>query len=113
MFTEGHLDELVAAVATALSALPIAQASGRVRELPDRRTLRYYTAQGLLTAPLRIEQRKAVYGLLHLWQILAIKALQAQGEGLDQVRARLEGADLKALRLLCGLKPTDPDPGFP
>jgi hypothetical protein len=40
------LDELTARVALALSVDYAGQSSGRVREVPDRRTIRFYTSRG-------------------------------------------------------------------
>ena len=55
------------------------QHSGRVRSLPDLRTIRYYTTLGLLDPPAEMRGRKAFYGRRHLVQLAAIKRLQSRG----------------------------------
>ena len=71
------IDELGAVVALALSVDYAGQANGRVREVPDRRTIRYYTTLGLIDRPARMRGRTALYGRRHLLQLVAIKRLQA------------------------------------
>ncbi len=60
----------------------------RVSAAPDARTVRYYTTLGLLDRP-RIENRQARYGQRHLWQLLAIKALQSLELPLAQIQETL------------------------
>lgn len=79
------------------------QASGRVREVPDVRTLRYYTTLGLLDRPARMEGRTAFYGSRHVQQVVAIKTLQAQGATLSEVQATLLGAPQAQLDRLAPL----------
>ncbi len=81
--------ELAAAVAAALSAEPVEAVNGRVRAVPDVRTLRYYTTLGLLDRPAEMEGRTAYYGRRHVLQLVAIKRLQARGMPLAEVQARL------------------------
>ena len=45
------LEELAARVALALAADYAGQANGRVRDVPDARTIRYYTTLGLIDRP--------------------------------------------------------------
>ena len=86
-------------VGTALEAAPYnGQPSGRVREVPDARTIRYYTTLGILDRPLEMRGRTAYYGRRHLLQLVAIKRLQAQGMSLTEIQQRLTGASDKALR---------------
>ena len=76
-----------------------AQPDARVSAAPDARTVRYYTTLGLLDRP-GYEGREARYGRRHLVQLVAIKALQAQGLSLSEVQQRLYGRseqDLLAL----------------
>jgi DNA-binding transcriptional MerR regulator len=109
------LDELCAQVALALARDYPGQASGRVREVPDRRTIRFYTTLGLVDRPARHPSgrgRAALYGLRHLRQLVAIKRLQADGFSLTEVQARLVGqtdAVLAELARLPGVPP-EPDP---
>jgi hypothetical protein len=76
------LDELGARVALALAVGYDGQANGRVREVPDGRTIRYYTTLGLIDRPAAMRGRTALYGVRHLLQLTAIKRLQARGLSL-------------------------------
>jgi DNA-binding transcriptional MerR regulator len=69
------------------------QQSGRVRTLPDLRTIRYYTTLGLLAPPEEMRGRKAFYGRRHLLQLVAIKRLQARRLSLAEVQRTLAGLD--------------------
>jgi DNA-binding transcriptional MerR regulator len=64
----------------------------RIQAVPDARTLRFYQSTGLLDRPLRYDGRVAKYGWRHLLQVVAVRALQAQGMSLAQVQAALAGA---------------------
>jgi DNA-binding transcriptional MerR regulator len=86
------IDELSAGVADALAADYPGQSNGRVREVPDRRTIRWYTTIGLLDRPAAMRGRTALYGRRHLLQIVAIKRLQADGHTLAEVQQHLVGA---------------------
>jgi len=76
--------------------------NGRVRDIPDLRTIRYYTTAGLLDRPAEMRGRTALYGRRHLLQLVAIKKLQARGLSLTQVQERLGGATDAMLRRLAG-----------
>jgi DNA-binding transcriptional MerR regulator len=92
------IGELALAVQQALAetAYP-GQKSGRIREVPDRRTIRYYTTIGLLDKPAEMRGRTAYYGPRHLMQLVAIKRLQVQGKSLVEIQAVLTGAGDSAL----------------
>src|SRR4051794_26899981 len=85
------IDELGSRVALALSVDYDGQASGRVREVPDRRTIRYYTTLGLIDRPAEWRGRTALYGRRHLLQLVAIKRLQARGLALAELQQQLLG----------------------
>ncbi len=92
---DGHLTigELALAVQQALAESSYAgQASGRVREVPDPRTIRYYTTIGLLDKPAEMRGRTAYYGRRHLLQLVAIKRLQAEGKSLVEIQIALAAA---------------------
>src|SRR5271155_1171079 len=76
--------------------------SGRVRDVPDLRTIRYYTTLGLLDRPAAMRGRTALYGSRHLLQLVAIKHLQAQGLSLAAVQERVLGLSDAALRRIVG-----------
>src|ERR1700676_2491652 len=85
------LDELCDRVERALAVDYHGQASGRVRDVPDRRTIRYYTTLGLIDRPAAMRGRTALYGVRHVLQLAAVKRLQARSLSLAQVQARLVG----------------------
>ena len=97
------LDGLTAAVATALAEGYDGAASGRVRDVPDRRTIRYYTTLGLIDRPAEMRGRTAFYGRRHLLQIVAIKKLQAQGKSLAEIQRALAGQTDTELGRIGGL----------
>ncbi len=92
------IEELSARVAEALSVGYEGVASSRVRDVPDLRTIRYYTTLGLLDRPAAMRGRTALYGPRHLLQLVAIKHLQAQGLSLAAVQERVVGLSDRALR---------------
>lgn len=92
------LDELGAQVALALAVDYPGQSNGRVREVPDRRTIRYYTTLGLIDRPAEFRGRTALYGPRHLLQLVAIKRLQARGLSLAEIQERLVGLTDQSLR---------------
>jgi DNA-binding transcriptional MerR regulator len=100
------LAELADACATALDALGVAAPNGQVRDRPDARTIRYYTALGLVDRPAGMTGRTAWYGDRHLLQVLAVKAMQARGASLADVQRILVGASADELRSAIG-------PGLP
>jgi DNA-binding transcriptional MerR regulator len=85
------LDELCAAVAQALEHDYAGSPNGRVRDVPDRRTVRYYTTVGLIDRPAAFRGRTALYGRRHLLQLVAIKQAQAAGHSLGQIQRGLIG----------------------
>src|SRR5262245_45057130 len=102
------LDELCARVALALAVDYAGQHSGRVRDVPDQRTIRYYTTLGLLDRPAEMRGRTALYGRRHLLQLVAIKRLQSKGLPLAEVQQRLLGLSDKALEQLARLPEDGP-----
>lgn len=92
------IDALGDAVVSALSAGYEGQPNGQVRDVPDRRTIRYYTTLGLIDRPKVMRGRTALYGRRHLLQLVAIKRLQARGLSLSEVQGELAGATDGMLR---------------
>jgi DNA-binding transcriptional MerR regulator len=106
MGIEWTLDELVARVSGALGAADYPGApNGRVREVPDRRAIRWYTTIGLLDRPAGMRGRTALYGPRHLAQLVAIKRRQAQGRSLAEIQAELVGVTDAVLYELAGVDP--------
>src|SRR6516162_11630935 len=77
--------------------------SGRVRDVPDLRTIRYYTTLGLLDRPAAMRGRTALYGRRHIWQLVAIKRLQTRGLSLAEIQERLLGLPNSRLESLADL----------
>jgi len=110
------LDELSARVALALAVDYDGAPNGRVRDVPDPRTIRYYTTLGLLDRPGELRGRTALYGRRHLLQLVAIKRLQSQGQTLQQVQERLLGLtdrDLERIARLSEESGSPPPPTSP
>lgn len=83
------IDQLGAQVALALSVDYAGVPNGRVRDVPDCRTIRYYTTLGLLDRPAEMRGRLALYGPKHLLQLVAIKRLQARALSLAEIQQQL------------------------
>jgi DNA-binding transcriptional MerR regulator len=86
------LDELAERVDTALAVDYSGPPSGRVRAVPDRRAIRWYTTIGLIDRPVAHRGRTALYGPRHLLQLVAVKRLQARGLPLVAIQQELAGA---------------------
>jgi DNA-binding transcriptional MerR regulator len=86
------LDELAERVEAALAVDYRGQPSGRVRAVPDRRAIRWYTTIGLIDRPVAYRGRSALYGPRHLLQLVAVKRLQARGLPLVAIQQQLAGA---------------------
>jgi len=102
------MKQLVTVVARTLSSLGLDQSSGRVRAIPDARTIRYYTTVSLLDRPLEFRGRTAIYGRRHLRQIVAIKRLQAAGRSLGEIQAAVPALSDEALAELAALPEVPP-----
>lgn len=85
------LDQLVELVGTVLSSSYPGAPSGRVRDLPDRRAIRWYTTTGLVDRP-QMKGRVGYYYRRHLLQVVAIKRCQSAGKSLAEIQAALSGA---------------------
>nr|WP_205861483.1 MerR family transcriptional regulator [Planosporangium flavigriseum] len=83
-------------VALAVAEYPGAP-NGRVRDVPDRRAVRWYATTGLVDRPVAMRGRNALYGPRHLLQLVAVKRRQAEGRSLAQIQAELAGATDAAL----------------
>lgn len=92
------IEELAAECERVLADEP--QPSGRVTDVPDLRTIRYYAALGLLDPPHAFAKKKALYDERHLMQLLAIKRLQRGGLALAEIQRQLAGASEAKLRAL-------------
>jgi DNA-binding transcriptional MerR regulator len=104
------IEDLTAQVAVALSVDYQGPGDGRAREVPDLRTIRYYTTLGLIDRPAAMRGRTALYGHRHLLQIVALKRLQAKGHSLAELQHRLIGMTDAELAEVAKL-PADGIPG--
>ncbi|MDX8050520.1 MerR family transcriptional regulator [Lentzea sp. BCCO 10_0798] len=86
------LDELLDRVSAALTAEYSGAPNGRVRDVPDKRAVRWYATTGLVDRPSAMRGRTALYEKRHLLQLVAVKRLQSQGRTLAEVQAELAGA---------------------
>jgi DNA-binding transcriptional MerR regulator len=84
------LPEFAEAAARAVQASGAVPDNRQAKAVPAARMIRYYTARGLLPRP-GTRGRALVYGRRHLLQLVAIKRLQGQGMGLDEIGERLLG----------------------
>src|SRR6266540_1023172 len=98
------LDELAGRVDAALSVGYDGQASGRVRDVPDPRAIRYYTTLGLVDRPIARHGSTVLYGPRHLLQLVAIKKLQARGLPLARIQVELAGATDQQLQRVATLQ---------
>ncbi len=103
---EFRLRTLIAALRRVLLSIDLTDLSGRIREIPDERTARFYTTMGLLSPPARLDGRRAMYGKKHLIQLLAIKRLQSQNRPLRDILATLRGAGMAKLIVIAGVDPS-------
>jgi DNA-binding transcriptional MerR regulator len=99
------LEQLSERVADALAVDYDGQPSGRVREVPTGRTIRWYTTIGLVDRPAELRGRTAFYTHRHLLQLVAVKRLQAAGASLAAVQERLLGATDTTLAELARVAP--------
>jgi MerR HTH family regulatory protein len=102
------LDELAERVDAALAVDYAGPPSGRVRAVPDRRAIRWYTTIGLIDRPVAHRGRTALYGPRHLLQLVAVKRLQAKGLPLVAIQQELAGATDSQLARVAHLPP-DPE----
>ena len=86
------IEQLPDQVAALLADNYEGQSNGRVRELPNGRTIRWYTTIGLVDRPVAMRGRTALYGRRHLLQLAAVKKLQSAGRTLAEIQELLLGA---------------------
>ncbi|MCI4066492.1 MerR family transcriptional regulator [Micromonospora sp. R77] len=87
--------------------------SGRVRDRPTTRTIRWYATIGLLDRPAAMRGRTAYYGVRHLLQLVAVKRRQAAGRTIAEIQAELAGAPDRVLAEIAEVPAELLDPGRP
>lgn len=105
------MEQLVERVSAALAAEYPGAPNGRVREVPDRRSIRWYTTIGLVDRPLGTRGRTVLYGPRHLLQLVAIKRRQAAGRTLAEIQAELAGASEETLAAVARVPGQALEPG--
>jgi DNA-binding transcriptional MerR regulator len=106
------IGELAEHAAAALAVDGSAQVSGRVRDLPNERLIRWYTTIGLVDPPLGRRGRTSLYGPRHLLQLVAVKRRQAAGRSIAEIQLELAGATDATLARIADLSAT-PAPAAP
>ncbi|MFI7613175.1 MerR family transcriptional regulator [Nonomuraea terrae] len=104
------IGELAEHAARALRSDAPPPASGRVRDVPGERLIRWYTTIGLVDPPLARRGRVARYGRRHLLQLVAVKRLQAAGHSIAEIQTALAGATDRMLETAARLPLTDQVP---
>jgi DNA-binding transcriptional MerR regulator len=75
--------------------------------VPDERTVRYYSNEGLLAPPEGKQGLSAVYGYQHLLQLVVIKRLQAEHLPIRKIKQLVEGKQEAELEQLLDVNATD------
>ncbi|HEU4389536.1 MAG TPA: MerR family transcriptional regulator, partial [Blastocatellia bacterium] len=96
--------ELADEAARLVAQLVPRQERGSVTELPDERMVRYYTSGGLISPPEGKQGTAAVYGYLHLLQLLAIKRLQADHLPIKKIKELVEDKSERELEQLLNVQ---------
>src|SRR3954471_2718556 len=86
------LDELVERVRRVLATGYAGAPNHRVRDVPDRRAVRWYTTIGLVDRPVAMQGRVSLSGPRPLLQLVARNRRQAAGRTLPEIQAALAGA---------------------
>jgi len=104
------LDQLIELVNRVLSQTTglASRIDRRIRSVPDRRAIRWYTTIGLLDRPV-LRGRTGWYGPRHLLQLVAIKRRQAQGRTLAEIQQELTGAPTTTLHAIAGISAAELD----
>jgi DNA-binding transcriptional MerR regulator len=76
------------------------QTKYRVTQMPTDRTIRFYTANGLVDKPAAREGTHALYGYRHLLQVLAVKYLQSHYFPLVKIRSLVQNVGNRDLEML-------------
>jgi DNA-binding transcriptional MerR regulator len=94
------LPRLIAILKEQIPQIVPEQTRYRVSTIPTPRTIRFYTARGLVDKPTGREAQSALYGYRHLLQILAVKYLQANYLPLLKIRTLVGNATNRDLEQL-------------
>jgi len=101
------LTRLVAILKEQVPLIAPEQMRYRVTTLPTERTIRFYTARGLVDKPIARDGQLALYGYRHLLQVLAVKYLQSHYLPLRKIRSLVENTSNRDLeQLMPDIAPT-------
>ena len=105
------LRDLTALAAGILDASGVVPVNAAARARPSERTIRFYVARGLVSAP-DGRGTAAVYSYRHLLQVLAIKLRQMEGATLESMAREFAGltGDVIERRVSSALGSTLPRP---
>lgn len=92
--------QLVDEAARQVSRFAPRQERQSVSLVPDERTVRYYSTEGLLTPPEGKQGLNSIYGYQHLLQLLVIKRLQAEHLPIRKIKELVEGKSERELEQL-------------
>ena len=96
------VSELAQEAAGILAESGLAQERGTVTELPDERTIRYYLAEGLVSAAEEKQGTASVFGFRQLLQLLVVKRLQAERLSIRAIKELVAGKSERQLEKLIG-----------
>lgn len=94
------LPRLIEILKDQLPLIAPSQTKYRVTEIPTERTIRFYTANGLVDKPTSHDRGHSRYGYRHLLQVLAVKYLQSHYLPLVKIRSLVENVGNRELEML-------------
>jgi DNA-binding transcriptional MerR regulator len=94
------LSKLIAILEEQIPLVVPKQTKYRVTEVPTERTIRFYTAKGLVDKPIGRDGVTSLYGYRHLLQVLAVKYLQSHYLPLVKIRSLVENTGNRDLELI-------------
>lgn len=103
------LPELVEALSRLLACGYEGSRDGRIRDLPDARTIRWYQTLGMVDRPAAFRGRTALFSRHHLLKLAAIKKLQSSGLPLADIQRGLAGKTDAELARSVGVAPKHAD----
>lgn len=98
--TDFTIEDVVLLASEMIPRLIGEQTRYKVTNSPDVRTIRFYTARGVLDKPLDYKGTRALYGYRHLLELLVIKYLQSESLPIRKIREIIEGKDEQELEKL-------------
>lgn len=94
------LPEFISILKDLIPRVVPSQSKYRVTEIPTERTIRFYTANGLVDKPGDKRGTSALYGYRQILQVLAVKYLQSHYLPLVKIRSLVENVSNRELEQL-------------